>query len=105
MKGMVCLMAVSLAMAISAGAGEGPSLEQGKSLFESVKLGTSGKSCASCHPGGRKLEWAATFDEERLSEIVNGCVQKALKGKPLDPASDEMKSLIRYIKSFAGPGN
>ena len=28
------------------------SLAQGKSLFNSTKLSTNGRSCASCHPGG-----------------------------------------------------
>lgn len=81
------------------------SLERGKELFESTKLGTTGKSCASCHPGGRKLEWAGTsYDEEKLTVIVNRCLEKSLKGKPLDPASDEMKSLVAYIRTFSGPG-
>lgn len=81
------------------------SLDRGKELFESSKLGTTGKSCASCHPGGRKLEWAAsTYEDGKLTEIVNRCIEKSLKGKPLDPASDDMKSLIGYIKTFGAPG-
>ncbi|WP_298269360.1 cytochrome C [Geobacter sp.] len=81
------------------------SLDRGKELFESVKLGTNGKSCATCHPGGRKLEWAASsYGDEKLTSIVNRCIEKSLKGKPLDPDSDDMKSLVGYIKTFGGPG-
>lgn len=85
-------------------AADAPSAEQGKELFESSKLGTNGKSCSTCHPGGRKLEWAATYDDEKLANIVNSCIQKTLKGKPLSPDSDSMKSLLSYIHTFAGPG-
>lgn len=77
--------------------------DQGKLLFENVKLGTNGKSCATCHPGGRKLEWAATFPDDKLVDITNTCITKSLKGKPLAVDSAEMKSLVRYIKTFGGP--
>lgn len=85
-------------------AADAPSVEQGKELFESSKLGTNGKSCSTCHQGGRKLEWAATYDDEKLANIVNSCIQKTLKGKPLPPDSDSMKSMLSYIHTFAGPG-
>ena len=81
---------------------DAPSVEQGKTLFESSTLGTSGKSCATCHPGGRKLEWAGTMDEAKLTNIINRCIAGPLKGKQLDPASPEMKSLILYLRSLAG---
>ncbi len=89
--------------AVSAFAGEGGSLERGKELYESTKLGTNGKSCASCHPGGRKLEWAATYDETKLSVTANRCIVKALQGKALAADSDDLKSLVMYLKTFAGP--
>lgn len=88
---------------ISADAAETVSIERGRELFESAKLGTTGKSCATCHPGGKKLEWAATYDDERLGEISNKCIRKALQGKPLKEDSDDLKSLILYLKTFAGP--
>jgi len=83
-------------------AGENPSVERGRELFESPLLGTNGKSCASCHPGGKKWEWAATYDESRLAGIINECIKKPLKGKPLSVESEEMKSLVHYIRTFAG---
>jgi cytochrome c len=84
-------------------AADAVSIERGKALFENTKLGKSGKSCATCHPGGKKLEWAGTFDDEKLEEITNRCIQKALQGQPLKEGSDDLKSLILYLKTFAGP--
>ena len=84
-------------------AADAVSAERGKQIFESTKLGTNGKSCASCHPGGKKLEWAGTYDDERLGEISNKCISKALQGKPFKEDSDDLKSLILYLKTFAGP--
>lgn len=81
------------------------SVDRGMELFESVKLGKSGKSCSVCHPGGRKLEWAATYEDDKIAQKINVCIQKALQGKPLPLDSDDMKSFVLYIKTFAGPGN
>lgn len=105
MKKRSWMAAFLMTAAVAAQAADGPTLERGREVFESTKLGTNGKSCASCHPGGRKLEWAATFDEGKLAGIANNCIEKALKGKPLDAAGIDMQSLIMYMKTFAGPGN
>ena len=90
------LASASLAMAM-----DGASPDRGKQLFTSTQLGTSGKSCNSCHPGGKGLEKAAAHDTGELGEIVNQCIKTPLKGKALDPASAELKSLIMYIKTLA----
>ncbi len=82
----------------------GPSLEKGKELFESAKLGTNGKSCATCHLDGKRLQGAAAYEEGELAGIVNNCIARALAGKEMDPQSDDMRSLVMYIKSVAGPG-
>lgn len=102
MKGWIVALLLMLPVLCTAATDE-PSRERGKYLFENDKLGSSGKSCASCHPGGRKLEWAATFEDDKLIRTVNECIKKPLKGTPLDPASNDMKSLIMYIRTFAGP--
>ncbi|MBT0653178.1 cytochrome C [Geomobilimonas luticola] len=104
MKKRFWLAVFLMSVAVASQAADGPTQERGRELFESTKLGTNGKSCASCHPGGRKLEWAATFDDGKLAGITNKCIDKALKGKPLDPAGTDMQSLIMYMKTFAGPG-
>lgn len=81
-----------------------PSLERGRELFASEKLGTSGKSCASCHPGGEGLKGIETAGNEQLADTVNGCIAGPLKGKRLGPESADMKSLLLYLKSIAGTG-
>ena len=102
MKKIVAITVVMLgALAALALAADQPSVSRGRELFESTQLGTSGKSCAGCHPGGKKLEAAAGYDEEQLGEIINQCITKPLKGKALDPAAPDMKSLIMYLRTFA----
>ena len=81
-----------------------PSLERGKELFTSKQLGTTGMSCATCHPGGKKLENASSSGDDELANTINSCISGPLKGNKLDPASNDMKSLVLYIKSFAVSG-
>ena len=81
-----------------------PSMERGKELFNSTKLGTNGKSCATCHRDGNKLAQAASYPDAELAEIINQCIKDPLEGKGLDPASSDMKSLITFIRGFAAPG-
>ena len=90
-----------LALASLALAADAASPAKGKELFTGTQLGTSGKSCNSCHPDGKGLAKAAEYDGEELGAIINQCIMKPLKGKALDPASDEMKSLVLYIRSLA----
>lgn len=83
---------------------------KGKTLFNDVKFagGTAGKSCNSCHPGGKGLEKAADKKEfnlggktqKSLEEAVNVCIVMANKGKAIDVKSDRMKELVAYIKSL-----
>jgi len=95
---LIPLLLASLAWAA------GPSVERGKDLFNSTELGTNGKSCSTCHPDGKKLTRAATYAEGELGEVINQCIKNPLEGKGLDPSSSDMKSLIIYIKTSAGPG-
>ena len=82
----------------------GPSMEMGKELFNSTKLGTNGKSCATCHRDGKKLEQAATYADGELGEIINNCIKNPLGGKGLDPSSNDMKALIMFVKGFSSAG-
>jgi cytochrome c peroxidase len=81
-------------------AGESASAEKGKALFNDPKLGTTGKSCNTCHPDGKNIQKAATRRD--LDRIVNACITNSIKGKALDPQSVEMQSLILYIRSLGG---
>ncbi len=79
---------------------ESPSIETGRTLFESPQLGTSGRSCASCHPQGEGLADSIYLDETELIKTINLCIRKPLQGEPLDPASTEMDSLVMYLRSL-----
>ncbi len=74
------------------------SLEKGRALFNDPKLGTTGKSCNDCHPGGKGVEKAASKND--IERIVNSCITHSIKGKALDVRSVEMQSIVLYIKSF-----
>ncbi len=88
--------------------------ERGKTLFNDPKLGggTADKACGTCHPDGKglygvaeKMEWknpGGTF--KNLEEAVNTCIVMALKGKPLDVKSEQMKDLVSYLKSLKSKG-
>lgn len=88
----------------------GGDVEKGKALFNDPTLGggTTGKSCNSCHPGGKGLVGIGDLKEwkmmgktyKSLEDVINYDVRKALHGKPLDKNSEEMTNLIAYIKSL-----
>lgn len=87
--------------------------ERGKTLFNDAKFGggTSGKSCNSCHPDGKGMEKSGEKKEfnimgkqqKSLGEAVNFCIENALKGKAIDPKSEQMKDIVAYIKSLGKP--
>lgn len=97
--------------------------ERGKALFMDTALGTTGKSCETCHPGGgtegMEMEGMTTkplagvkdrypgifamMDPEKevtLAEVVNFCIANPLKGEPLPEDSQEMKDLLAYLESL-----
>lgn len=86
------------------------SIEKGMKLFNDTKFAgaTSGKSCNSCHPNGKGLEKAADKKEfnimgkkqNSIEEAVNFCIEMAIKGKAIDPNSQEMKEIVAFIKSL-----
>ena len=88
--------------------------DRGKALFNDPALGggTAGRSCNTCHPGGKGLFKVAEKREwknpggmfKSLAETVNTCIVLALKGKALDVNSDQMKDLISYLKSLKAEG-
>ncbi len=90
-----------VASAMAAFAGGGSSVEQGKVLFNSTSLGTNGKSCSSCHQGGKKLGGAAAEDVKDLEAIINKCIVGALKGSALPSGSSDLTSLALYLKTFS----
>src|SRR6185369_7252255 len=73
MKRLVTTLSM-LALASLAMASDGVSPDRGQELFTSKQLGTNGKSCNICHPGGKGLENAAVYDEGKLGAIINQCI-------------------------------
>lgn len=87
--------------------------ENGKRLFESPTLGggTTGKTCAGCHPAGRNLsrrmfpEVGDTAEVKaqkmgRLTGMVNTCIERPLAGQAIDPEGSEMADIIAYMKGL-----
>lgn len=77
------------------------SLELGKKLFFSPGVGgsTNGKTCNTCHLGGKKLEKAGA--NKNLNNAINRCILGPLAGKKLDGTGVETNSLKMYIESLA----
>ena len=79
-----------------------PEVAAGKALFNDASLGTSGKTCNSCHADGEGLAGAAAkhTEEGALAGVINNCIEKPLKGKALDKDSEQMKQLSAYVSSL-----
>ncbi len=77
-----------------------PSVERGRTLFGDKSLGTNGRTCASCHEGGKRLEDLGEYDDVKLGEYANTCIKGMLKGKPLAPGSVDLRSLVLYLRTF-----
>lgn len=98
-------------------------IERGKTLFMDVNLGTTGKSCESCHPNGgtegMEMEGMATKPltgvkdrypgafpgapdkgEMTLPQVVNLCVTGPLGAEPLPENGQAMLDLLAYLESL-----
>jgi cytochrome c peroxidase len=103
MKVMKIVFFLVLATAVGIGiafAAEQASVEKGKALFNDPKLGTSGKSCNSCHADGKGLSKAGAKSD--LPGIINTCIAKGLQGTAIDVKSADMESMVLYIKTLEG---
>jgi len=87
---------------------------KGKILFQRVGLGggTTGKSCVTCHLGGkglgsdlfqRKRFTIMGMDKENLANVVNVCIERSLGGAALDPQGEEMADLLAFMKILVNP--
>ena len=84
--------------------------ENGKILFfnNNIAENSSGKSCASGHLDGKGLSKSYSKNDfyfqgrhmRSIQEAVDFCVVQNVKGKPLGSNSDEMLSILEYIKQF-----
>ena len=85
-------------------AGKG-NVKRGEYLFNQVGFGAgrSGKSCATCHPGGKGMEGVAKKFAGRdaaLRKAVNRCIRGALKGKGIREDSQAMADITAYMRSL-----
>jgi cytochrome c len=72
----------------------------GKALFASTDLGSNGKDCASCHPDGKGLAETGAYDDLMLKEMINFCIRDALKGKMFALESQELDSMLSYLRTL-----
>jgi len=84
------------------------SVDRGEALFNSAALGTTGKSCAGCHPLPSLKNVADAYpkyDPVRnrfvgIDEAINFMIQDKLKGTPLPPNDQKYFDLLAYLKSL-----
>lgn len=96
---------------------EGDVIRRGQELVEHTYEAMpahvgNGLHCTSCHLDGGRLPGAGpwiglpgVFPEYRarsgrtdsLDRRINDCFERSMNGKPLDPASSEMKAILAYI--------
>lgn len=94
--------------ALAARVAWGEAVERGGALFNDVRLGTTGKSCSSCHQPGslRNVEDAFPKYDPALkrfvdiSEAINVMIQEKMKGTPLPPNDQRYFDLLSYIKTL-----
>ena len=86
----------------------GADLDNGRRLYRDPTLGkgVSGKCCFTCHEQGRDL--GADLDQrinfnvmgivmQGVAEVVNFCIEVALRGEGLEPQGQEMVDLTAYL--------
>jgi cytochrome c len=103
LKQVVLVVLVMFVGSVVFAAGLEATIDKGKALFNDPKLGTTEKSCNTCHKDGKGMEKAAAAKD--LEATINSCITGALKGKALDVKSADMQSLVLYLKSFAANKN
>lgn len=100
---LLFLLALATPLGIStSSAMEKPNLSMGEQLFSATELGENGKSCASCHPEGKGLEELAAYDDDMLREMINFCIRDAQQGMMLPIDSQEIESMLIYLRSLPG---
>ncbi len=100
MNKLIILFAVLITTGFHAYAIEAPSLSLGKTLFESVELGTKDRSCTTCHPHGKGLDMIGDFNDTELKDIINACLRDALGAEMISLEAQEMNALVGYVRVF-----
>ncbi|MCK4509697.1 MAG: cytochrome C [Desulfuromonadales bacterium] len=100
MNKLCIIIGILLMTGFQALAIESPSLSLGKTLFESVELGTKERGCVTCHPHGRGLDMVGDFNDTELKDIINACLRDALGAQLISSESQEMNALVSYVRKF-----
>ncbi len=98
--------ALLLAGPLLAGAARPVAQARGAALFADPGLGTNGKTCASCHRGGQRLdpEELAEASDAGLGAYANSCITAMLKGRPLPEGSADLGALVSHLRTFQSKG-
>lgn len=104
MKKIIFLMSLLLFLVLVASptlAGKRASVKWGEELYKSPSLGssTNEKSCRSCHKKNDKkmLKKVMKMSKDELNTVINRCIADLLKGKALDPESEEIRAVRMYL--------
>ena len=100
MNKSIALLGMLLMTGSCVHATEAPTLQLGKTLFESTELGTKGKGCVTCHEQGKGLEKIGDFNDAELKDIINACLRDAIGAKLISTESQEMEALLVYVRRF-----
>ena len=62
MNKSIIVLAILLITGLGAHATEAPTMDLGKTLFESIELGSKGRACVTCHAQGKGLDLVGDFN-------------------------------------------
>ena len=100
MKKSIVAISLLFITGICAHATEAPTLNLGKTLFESTELGSKGRGCVTCHAQGKGLEMIVDFNDTELKDIINACLRDAVGAKMISTEAQEMEALLSYVRGF-----
>jgi hypothetical protein len=100
MNKSIIVLAILLITGLGAHATEAPTMDLGKTLFESIELGSKGRACVTCHAQGKGLDLVGDFNDTELKDIINACLRDAMGAKLISTESQEMEALLVYVRSF-----
>jgi thiosulfate dehydrogenase len=79
-------------------------VQQGRELWTSPKLGSNGVACAQCHPNAANThpETYPKFQKQLgkvvpIWEMINWCLRNPLEGQPLAADDPKMTALQAYV--------
>ena len=100
MNKSIIVLGLLLLTGFCAYATEAPTMDLGKTLFESTEIGTKGRGCVTCHAEGKGLELVGDFNDMELKDIINACLRDAMGAELISTESQEMDALLVYVRTF-----